>query len=176
MRETKRASGSASASEAELIQKEWGEYFPITISLFGYNKTTAQMYYPLTKEEALRQGYRWDDYEAARPETKTTISAHELPDDIENVTDDIFHAAIECEVTKKLFKITKQELDFYRRQKIPLPRRHPEERHLDRFAKRNPRRFWKRSCQKCAAGILTTYAPDRPEIVYCEKCYLETVY
>jgi hypothetical protein len=155
---------------------EFGEFFPIGFSLFGYNKTTAQMYYPLTKEEAFGRNYRWDDYEPARPEAKTIISANELPDDIKNVTDDILSAAIECEATKKLFKITKQELEFYRRQKIPLPRRHPDQRHLDRFAKRNPRRFWKRSCQKCATEILTTYRPDRLEIVYCERCYLETVY
>ncbi|MDI6602737.1 MAG: hypothetical protein QME57_01275 [Patescibacteria group bacterium] len=27
----------------------------------------------------------------------------------------------------------------------------------------------------CPNEFLTTYAPDRPEIVYCEKCYLQEV-
>ncbi|USN58887.1 MAG: hypothetical protein H6767_02080 [Candidatus Peribacteria bacterium] len=32
---------------------EWGEFFPSNASLFGYNETAAQEYYPLTKEETV---------------------------------------------------------------------------------------------------------------------------
>ncbi|KKP36762.1 MAG: hypothetical protein UR28_C0038G0001, partial [Candidatus Peregrinibacteria bacterium GW2011_GWF2_33_10] len=52
----------------------------------------------------------------------------------------------------------------------------PDQRHKDRMALRNPRKLWKRNCIKCNAEIQTTYAPERKEIVYCEKCYLESVY
>lgn len=155
---------------------EWGEYFPSKISQHGYNKTTAQLYYPLTREEALMQGFKWDDYEVPAPKVDRVIPASDLPDNIKDVSDDILDAAIECEVTKKLFKITQKELSFYRRQHIPLPRRRPDQRHLDRFALRNPRRFWKRSCGKCGKGILTTWSSERPETVYCEKCYTEALY
>jgi hypothetical protein len=34
---------------------ERGEFFPSTISLFGYNETLAHEYFPLTKKDALRQ-------------------------------------------------------------------------------------------------------------------------
>ena len=34
---------------------EWGEFFPASISPFGYNETVAQEYFPLTREEALVQ-------------------------------------------------------------------------------------------------------------------------
>ena len=155
---------------------EWGEYFPPSISPYGYNKTTAQMYYPLSKEEALAAGFSWDDYDPPPPDVPRVIEASELPDNIADVGDDILDAAIKCEVSGKLFKLTKKELVFYRRVGLPLPRRWHEQRHLDRFALRNPRQFWDRECGKCGEKIRTTYAPDRPEIVYCEKCYMEALY
>ncbi|MEK7555633.1 MAG: hypothetical protein AAB516_02335, partial [Patescibacteria group bacterium] len=62
---------------------------------------------------------------------------------------------------------------------------------------RNPLKLWKRKCQcngeksensvyknsithqhgqsPCPNEFETTYAPERPEIVYCEKCYLAEV-
>lgn len=170
---------------------EWGEFLPKEVFCFGYNKTTAQMYYPLGREQALAAGYKWDDYELPQPDVANKITAADLPDNIDDVMDDILERAIECEATGKLFKITPRELKFYREQRIPLPRRHYDQRHLDRFSKRNPRRFWKRECMcdknghghvgdhaggGCAVEFLTSYSPERPEIVYCEACYMKTVY
>ena len=134
------------------------------------------MYYPLAKDEALAKALTWDDYEAVQPPVSQKISATNLPDNIKDVTDEILNAAIECEVTHRLFKITPQELRFYRQQKIPLPRRHPDQRHLDRFSERNPRKFWQRKCAKCQKDIWTTFSPERSEIVYCETCYMKTIY
>ena len=31
-------------------------------------------------------------------------------------------------------------------------------------------------CAKCEKEIESTYAPERPEIIYCEECYLAEVY
>ncbi|MBI4975518.1 hypothetical protein HZC20_02465 [Candidatus Peregrinibacteria bacterium] len=39
---------------------EWDEFFPMKISLFGYNKCSAQMYSPMTKEEVTAKGLKWD--------------------------------------------------------------------------------------------------------------------
>lgn len=155
---------------------EWGQSFPSAFSPFGYNKTTAQLYYPLTREQALADGFAWDDTEQDSPNVEKIIDADQLPDNIRDVPDDILQWAIRCEVTNKPYRITQQELAFYRNQSIALPRRSPDQRHLDRFALRNPRRFWQRSCAKCSKEIRTTFSPDQPEIVYCESCYLETVY
>ena len=155
---------------------DWGEFFPLSITRFGYNKTTAQLYYPLSQEQARSIGAQWDDYEPPAPSIKKTVRAEDLPDSIAEIPDEILEWAIVCEVTGKPFKIIAQELSFYRQQNLPLPRRSPDQRHLDRFALRNPRRFWSRTCAKCGKEIQTTYAPDRPEIVYCESCYLQIVY
>jgi len=155
---------------------EWGEYFPPAFSPYGYNKTTAHMYYPLSREEAEAAGYTWDDYETPPPDVPVVLEAADLPDNIKDVGDDILDAAIKCEVMGKLFKLTKRELKFYRRVGLPVPRRCPEQRHLDRFALRNPRQFYDRRCDKCDCKLRSTYAPDRPETVYCEKCYMEVLY
>lgn len=155
---------------------EWGEFFPATLSAFGYNETLAYEYFPLKKEEALAKGFQWSDYEIPTPVVKTVLKASQVPADIKAVTDDILNTPIECEVTGKPFKITKQELDFYRKNNIALPTRHPNQRYRDRIALRNPRTLFDRNCSKCAAPVRSVYAPTRPEIIYCEKCYLAAIY
>jgi len=155
---------------------EWGEFFPASLSPHGYNETVADEYMPLTKEDALAKGFKWRDREEEKPKVDKIIPADKLPDTIADIPDDVLNWAITCEETNKPFRIVKQELAFYRKQNIPLPRRSPERRHLDRNALRNPRNLCERKCGKCEKGISTTYSPERPEKVYCESCYLEEVY
>jgi len=156
--------------------KEWGEFIPLTHILHGYNKTTAQLHYPLSKEEVLAKNIPWDDYEPPPPDNTKIIDATQLPDNLDDIPDDVLNWAIKCEVSGKLFKITPQELRFYRDRKLPLPRKCWEERHMARFKERNPSRLWNRKCDKCGMNIRTSYSPERPEIVYCETCYHKEVY
>ena len=155
---------------------EWGEFFDPSLSPFGYNETVAQEYYPLEKEEALRMGFNWSDYVAPPPQVEKIVKASQLPDSISDVPDVILEWAVECEVSGRPFRIIKQELRFLREQGLPLPRRHPDVRHMDRMKLRNPRKLFSRSCMQCAKPIQTTYAPERPEKVVCEECYLREVY
>lgn len=155
---------------------EWGEFFPAETSVFGYNKTTAQLYYPMSKEQVLAGGLKWDDYEPPLPDIQKVAESDLLPDNIAKTNDEVLNWAIKCEVTGKMFKITPQELKFYRQIGVPLPRRSPDQRHFDRFNLRNPRKFWARECGKCGKNIQTTFKPGGPEKVYCGKCYPESVY
>jgi len=155
---------------------EWGEFFSPSLSPFGYNETVAMEYFPLSKEEVLKLGFNWSDYEPPFPKVEKIIPASKLPENIADIPDDILNWAIECEVTKKPFRIIKQELEFYRKHSLPIPRRHPDQRHLDRLALRNPRKLYERKCDQCHKDMITTYAPDRPETVYCEECYQREVY
>ncbi|MFA5793082.1 MAG: zinc-ribbon domain containing protein [Candidatus Gracilibacteria bacterium] len=152
---------------------EWGEFFPISISPFGYNETPAQDYFPLTKEEALLKNYKWKDDE---PSNAYIGPMRELPDSAHDTSEDICKQILTCKDSGKPYKIAPQELFFYKRLGIPIPRCSFKQRHKNRMALRNPRYLWARSCGKCGAPIQTTYAPDRTEIVYCEECYLKTVY
>lgn len=136
---------------------EWGDCFLPGFTRFAYNETLAQQYYPLTKEQAQGLGYAWKDEVAE-------AAAGALQD------------VVICEVSGKPFRLTKQELEFYKKLGLPLPTKHPEVRMKERDAMRNPRQLWQRPCARCGVQMASSYAPDRPEIVYCEKCYLEAVY
>ncbi|MBU0705596.1 hypothetical protein KJ657_05515 [Patescibacteria group bacterium] len=155
---------------------EYGEFFPASISPFGYNETVAHEQYPLTKNEVAEQGFKWSDYEAPLPDVEKVISAEKLPDNSKDIPDDVLNWAIKCQVSGRPFRLTKEELKFYREHHIPIPRLHPDERHMERMKTRNPNRLWNRNCAKCNADIKTSYSPDRPEVVYCEQCYLKEVY
>ena len=155
---------------------EWGEFFPINMSPFGYNETLANEYYPLKKEEALSKGWKWSDYEQPNPKVEKTIPAERLPDSIDDIPDDILNWAITCEVTGRPYKIMKQELQFYRNFKLSVPHLHPDERHKNRMKLRAPRKLFPRQCDQCGVKLETTYAPDREEKVYCEHCYLKKIY
>ncbi len=170
----------------------YGDFWPIELSPFTYNETKAQEHFPLTKEEALEKGYRWRD--RVFGEYKISFEAKNLPDLIDDVEDGIEDGVIECEHVGKCvdnctvgFKILKSELEFYRRMKLPLPRLCPNCRHMDRVNRANPFKLWDRVCMcdkqnhthgegKCEVEFKTSYSPDSPEIVYCEKCYQQEVY
>ena len=177
---------------------KYGEYFPSEISPFAYNETIAQAYFPLTKREAFGAGFRWRDLDSRSYEI--TTKAESLPDHIKDVKDSVLSEVIECmhnqqchEQCTKALKIVPIELEFYRKMNLPLPRLCPNCRHYQRLKHRNPLKLWHRQCtcagEKSDNGIYanqtshfhgsnhcpnefeTSYAPERPEIVYCESCY-----
>jgi hypothetical protein len=154
--------------------EEWGDYLQPQVSTMGYNETIAQEQFPLREADVSARGWQWyidqdrkDSYFGPEPT---------LPQTITEVPDTICDQILRCAETGKPFKIIPQELKFYRQMGLPLPTLCPDQRHSDRIALRSPRRLWKRKCQKCQKEIETTYQPDRPEIVYCEECYLASVY
>jgi hypothetical protein len=152
---------------------EWGEYFSPALAPICYNESNAQDYFPLTREQVLAKGYQWYEGEETRPRGDLLS---EIPASIENVDESICNRVLTCMATGKPFKIVPQELRFYRKMGIPIPRYHPHERHRRRMLARTPRKLWSRSCAKCGKGMETTYSPERPEIVYCEECYFKAVY
>ncbi|MFH0769805.1 MAG: hypothetical protein V1926_00325 [Candidatus Peregrinibacteria bacterium] len=155
---------------------EYGEFFPMSLSPFAYNETTAQEYFPLTKEQVLERGWEWKEEADDMPKVTRIIPADQLPDAIDDIPDDILNWAIRCDATKRPFKIIRQELAFYRNMRLPVPHLHPDERHRRRMLLRHRCRLYRRPCAKCGQKMETTYAPEKPEIVYCESCYLSSVY
>ena len=163
----------------ENMKKEgvYGDFLPPHLSPFGYNETLAQEYFPITEKEAKEKGFNWQT-ETSGTYGKETIKEENMPETIEEVTEDILNQILVCKDCKKNFRITKGEFDFYKRMNLPLPHKDFECRHQDRMRKRNPRKLWHRECMKegCQNKFETSYSPDRPEIVYCETCYQQEVY
>jgi hypothetical protein len=157
----------------ELKEKNlFGLYFPPSIALFAYNETVAQDNFPLTKEEAEKLGFRWQ-HNIQMTKGKETLK--EIPDHINNVKDYILNEIFACEACGRNYKIVQNELQFYKRMTLPLPRKCFFCRHEDRLKKRGPMEIYDRKCAKCGKDMKTSYAPDRPEIVYCESCYNQEV-
>ncbi len=156
---------------------EWGEFFPLELSPFAYNESVAQEFFPLTKEEVVKHGWKWKEQEDPDFSGITkVIPAETLPDTIENVPDDVLSWSIQCSESKRYFRLQRSELEFYRKMSLPLPHLHPDMRYERRMKRKNPWKLWNRNCDQCGTLMKTTYAPERSKIVYCEKCYLETVY
>ncbi|MEK7508041.1 MAG: hypothetical protein AAB602_03085 [Patescibacteria group bacterium] len=175
---------------------EYGEFFPYKLSPFGYNETQGNIYMPLAKEEALEQGLKWED-RVLGTFGKETIKPENMPDLIVDVPDSITTEILSCAGCNKNYNIVKPELDLLRRFDVPIPRLCPDCRYLNRISLRPPRKLWHRVCrcagaasdgdahrntashfhgaERCPNEFETSYSPDRPEIVYCEKCYLSEV-
>lgn len=169
----------------------YGEFFPMEFSPFGYNETTAQEYFHLSQEQAAEKGYNW-----RKPKERNygiTKNGENIPDSITQISDSILDEVISCEHQGKCeedcmtaFKVLPEDLKFYRRMNLPVPRLCPNCRRYPRIKLRNPLKLWPRACMcdkkhshhegKCEVKFETSYAPDRPELVYCEKCYQAEVY
>jgi hypothetical protein len=166
---------------------KYGDFFPVEHSPFGYNSSVVNEYFPIVKEEATRRGYSWDNPESK--EYETNLNAGDLPDSIHEVQDDILFNLVACEKCQRAYRIIQPELDFLRKQNLPLPRACVDCRHLSRISQRNQAFLYSRQCMcdysiyknskthehhfagRCPNQFQTSYSPDRPEIVYCESCY-----
>ncbi|MBI3888736.1 hypothetical protein HY311_03000 [Candidatus Nomurabacteria bacterium] len=164
---------------------KYGEFYPAELSCFGYNETEAPEHFPLTKDEALKKGYKWQD-NIQRTTGKETLKPEDIPESINDIDDSILEEVLACIGCKRNYKIVPNELIFYKKMKIPIPRRCFYCRHEARLKRRNPFKLWHRQCMcdkenhlhkgKCEVEFETSYALERPEIVYCEKCYQQEVY
>jgi hypothetical protein len=184
--------------------EEYGEFCPMELSMFAYNETIAQEYFPMHKEQALKRGLRWQD--ADTKNYNITKKPEGLKDDIKEIDEEILKEVIGCAHSGSCahgcttaFRIIPRELEFYKKMKLPIPRLCPNCRHYGRLGKLNPLKLWHGKCQcagnqsengeyknlaihhlhndnPCPNEFETSYAPDRDEIVYCEKCYQQEVY
>jgi len=184
------------------ILYRYGEFFPTEISPFTHNESVAQELQPLTYSEAKKKNLDWR--ESSDNKYLPTVDAKDLPDNIDEVQDSITKEIIGCSHNKLCahscigaFKITPQELSFYKAFKVPIPHLCSNCRHYERIAPRPPLKLWHRQCQcmgvasekgvyqntakhfhgggHCSNEFETSYSPDRKEIVYCEQCYQQEV-
>lgn len=169
----------------------YGEFFPVEMSPFAYNESSAQELFPLTEKEIKDKGYVSKPKEAKK--NQVTKDSESLPDHIEDTDPSIVEEIFGCpdrgeciHQCTTAYRITKEEFTFYKMHNLPLPRFCPNCRFFKRMEYRNPWKLWQRQCMcekkhsnhkgVCGADFETSYAPDRPETIYCEKCYQQEVY
>lgn len=151
---------------------QFGEFFSIAKSLFAYNESKGFEHVPMNKEEVLKKGWQWKN----KDERDYLPQKYKIFDDIKEVFDGIINEVLACELCGKNYKIIPQELDFYKKLGIPIPRKCADCRHFDRLKLENPYVLVDRKCEKCGKNIKTTYKSGGREVVYCEECYLKEVY
>jgi len=151
---------------------EWGEFFPKELSPHAYNESVAQDYFPLKKTEALRLGFTWQEEDNTNRYEGPKI---EIADQIEDVPDEITKKILTCESCGKNYKIIPQELNFYRKQGVPVPHKCFNCRHAERLSWHNFHTLYESHCTKCGKAFQTVYDPKKYKNVYCEKCYLESL-
>lgn len=79
--------------------------------------------------------------------------------------------ARKCVLCSDDFKLTKAEIEFYKKMDIRFPVYCPLCRMKQRVAMRNERKMYKRKCDSCKNTLISTYPLDSPFIVYCLDCW-----
>ncbi len=152
-----------------------GLMMPSEIAPFAYNETIAQDNLPLTKGEALASGFRWQD-DIQMTTGKETLKAEDIPDHIRDVGDSITSEILGCTECNRNYKITDQELLFYRKMILPIPRQCFFCRHRSRVGRRGAFKFFKRGCSNCKKETYTNLTEDVAPIMYCDECFKKEVY
>jgi uncharacterized protein YbaR (Trm112 family) len=135
----------------------------------------ANDFFPLSDNEISENGYGFN--EIIRGNYEITLQNSDLPENIENIQDDILNEIINCKTCNRAYRIIERELQFYKQMNIPLPRNCHDCRFIERFKSINKPVFVERKCRKSGCNTLfkTNYPENSPDIVYCEKCYQQEI-
>ncbi len=147
----------------------YGEFLPPELSAFSYQESISNEYNPLEKGDAIKSGFNWVDIPSKQ--YKITLGYNDIPLNISETKENIKNEVIECESCHRGYNISNIEFDLLNKLKQPIPHSCSNCRHKRRFDRTNKPNFYDRNCDKCGIEIRTSYSPDRPEIIYCEKCY-----
>ena len=154
---------------------EWGQFMPAQFSPHAYNETVAQEYFPLTQKAAEQKTFRWRQMAESKT-SQATLPWSKVPDEIKDTSQEIGKEILQCQTSGKGYRLTEPELHFYKKMNLPVPRRSPQQRHLDRNARRAARKLWPSNCDKCGKTIYTAFDPGRNYRTYCEACYVRGIY
>lgn len=157
---------------------DWGNFFPIEMCPFAYNESIASEYMPLSKEEALKQGFAWRD-DIPRTLGQENCRYEDLPKDPDLYTDEnLLNKILKCESCGFNYKFISREIAFYKKMKLAIPTKCFNCRHQARMNKRNPRILNEVNCAGCGNNTMTTYPKEKHNHykIYCEECYKKEVY
>ena len=150
---------------------EWGKPFPANLSSFAYNMTVAYDLHPMSREDALARGFLWHDVEEKfKGEEFVTLPSYDSAELDESVCEKV----LKCDESSEGYKVIPQELKFYKRFGLPVPRISPDERYKKFLSMQFRKKVKDSSCSKCGVSIKTT-CPGGLKVM-CEKCYEGELY
>jgi phage pi2 protein 07 len=152
------------------MRDEYGKFLPYSMSLGPYNLSTGFLYFPDTKEEhILSLGGYWENLKENHVDG---IETKDLPDNIQDVEENITKQSLICPETGWRFNIAPNELLFYKQNNIPLPRQHFDVRIKSYINKFIILEQYPYSCVYCSKNIMTHYPPEWGyQKIACIECY-----
>ncbi len=167
---------SNSYKDSRGVEYKFGEFFPPEFSSWKYADSIAGDFFPMSDEQTKAEGYN-PGSDVERPVHQPTILAKDLPDRIEDVGEDILNAIIGCGECDRAFRLINSEFAFYKKYKLPIPRKCQECRHLARLRSTNPISWREAACARpgCPNTFTTSYPVNSSAILYCEACYVAEV-
>lgn len=157
-----------------LADGEYGEFFPLSISLFGYNSSVSYDDREYSRAEVIERGWKWESTPSGSF-GKETMAVTALPQKISETEDTILSEVLSCKLCERNYRITTAELKFYRAEQIPVPHCCPDCRHRTRLRSRNRKELIPTTCKGCHDQILTTSSPSTYTNILCHSCYLRVV-
>lgn len=105
----------------EYIQKTWEywKFFPWYFAANSYDESLSWYHFPLSIEEQKKQWFRIRISEERRNEWY--LSVENVPDNSQNVSNDICKNVYWDDIAKKPFQIKDFDIVFCKKQKVPLP-------------------------------------------------------
>jgi hypothetical protein len=180
----------------------YGEFFPMQLSPFAYNETTSQEYFPLKKDEALKENFNWREGEERK--YNATLKISDINKNPSFYSDSILKEVIACEHNgtcadqcTTAFRIIESELKVYKEVGIPLPATCPNCRHIERLESRRIYNLKKQNCgcagkssqnksyqntakhvhgENTCPNTFETVFDGKNKNVYCKECYQQEVY
>jgi hypothetical protein len=156
---------------------DWGNFFPIWMSPFAYNESIANEYMPLTKDEALAQGFKWRE-DIPHTRGQENCNYEDLPTNPEEYSDDnLMNKIFKCESCGNNYRFISREIAFYKKMKLRIPSKCFNCRHQARMDARNPRILNMVKCVSCGKMAETTYPKEKHGRyrIYCEDCYKKEI-
>lgn len=155
---------------------EYGDFFHKEFSPFAYNESIVNEYMPLSKEDAISQGFRWRD-DIPKTVGQGTIDMNNLPKDPFLFSDELKNEILSCEKCNHNFRLISSEISFYKKMLLPVPKNCFNCRHEKRMQLRNKRKLHNINCTKCNESIKSSYDTSKQKelIIYCDMCYQQEV-
>lgn len=155
---------------------EWGQPFPVQYSPFPYQETLADISMSVLfdhREDIIRRmGLRTDEgIRDASSASQSAIPADQIPDSLDQFSDEWFPKTFICRKIDRKFKITKKEVELYRRFRVAVPR----------LAWRTIFEEWypllqplpnEAECAQCGKDIYSYIHPSKTtRALFCDQCF-----
>jgi len=153
---------------------EWGQFFPGYFAPNPYEESLAGFYFPLSKEEQGKLGFRKKEDFEKRKEQYSEIA--EIPDSSQSVMEGVTKKIFWDEKWNRPFQIQKEDIQFSQKLKIPLCNQYYMERIQENFRWMHFDGTLRDSiCGKSGKKIQTTWGKEFDGRILSEEEYLKVV-